>query len=249
MPPCWSAAASTHPRTASSSVRSTGSEPSVGATSHPTTVAPASANSTAAVAPFPPAVPVIEGYLARESHASSANLSSIQSAVKAPTCGRWSRPTCSVAPSSGVKIRSSRLRAVHGLVVGLVRVGDVDLTVVLAVGDQERHGDLVDDAVEVDGLGGLDEGLDVVVPPHPQHVLPVVRHRVLALALEALLLHLAPVVVGAPGDDELDPLLERGGARRVVAAERPADQADPVVRRRRRGSRGSPRTRRPSPRS
>ncbi len=41
-------------------------------------------------------------------HPIAANVSSIQSAVYAPTCGRWSSPTCSVAPSSGVKTRSSR---------------------------------------------------------------------------------------------------------------------------------------------
>ena len=110
MPPCSDAAASTQRRTASSSVRSTGSEPSTGAMSQPTTVAPAAANSAAAAAPWPPAVPVISATLPVEtSHAISANVSSIQSAVNAPTCGRWSSPTCSVAPSSGVKIRSSRL--------------------------------------------------------------------------------------------------------------------------------------------
>jgi hypothetical protein len=39
---------------------------------------------------------------------SSANVSATQSAMKVLTWGRWSRPMCSVAPSSGVKIRSSR---------------------------------------------------------------------------------------------------------------------------------------------
>ena len=42
--------------------------------------------------------------------------------------------------------------------------------------------------------------VEVVVAPHPEHVLPVVRDRPLALALEAAALHGAPVVVGAPGD-------------------------------------------------
>ena len=39
---------------------------------------------------------------------SSAKVSLTQSAMKPMTCGKWSRPMCSVAPSSGVKIRSSR---------------------------------------------------------------------------------------------------------------------------------------------
>ena len=68
-------------------------------------------------------------------------------------------------------------------------------------------------------LGVLDELRDVVEAPHPKHVLPVVRDRVLPLALEPPLLHLAPVVVGAPDGDELQPLLEGGSPRGVVAAE------------------------------
>ena len=44
-----------------------------------------------------------------DAHARSANVSAIQSAMYALTCGRWSRPMCSAPPSSGVKTRSSRL--------------------------------------------------------------------------------------------------------------------------------------------
>src|SRR3712207_8573666 len=51
--------------------------------------------------------------------------------------------------------------------------------------------------------------LVAVLAPHPQHVRPVVRNRALALALLAPALHGAPVVVGAPGDAEGEPLLER----------------------------------------
>ena len=43
-----------------------------------------------------------------ERQASSARVSSTQSATNALMCGMWSRPTCSAAPSSTVKIRSSR---------------------------------------------------------------------------------------------------------------------------------------------
>src|ERR1700722_17310607 len=118
------------------------------------------------------------------------------------------------------------LGAGHGLLVGAVRVLKRDLPVTRAVRDEERHGDLLHHPVQVDLVGELDELLQVVVAPHPQHVLPVVRHRPLALALQAAPLHRAPVVVGAPGDHEREPFLERGGARRVVAAERPAGQPD-----------------------
>ena len=251
MPPCSAAAASTQRRTASSSVRSTGSEPSVGAMSQPTTVAPAPANSAAAAAPWPPAVPVIRATLPPPSqrHASSEKVSSTQSATNALMCGMWSRPTCSAAPSSTREDPQLALGAVDRLVVGLVGVVDRDLPVVLAVGDQERDGDLVDDAVEVDPLGVLDELVDVVAAPHPEHVLPVVRHRVLALALEALLLHLAPVVVGAPDGDELDPLLERRGARARSSRRATSRRGRSGRCRRRRGSRGSRRRPSPSPRS
>jgi hypothetical protein len=57
-------------------------------------------------------------------------------------------------------------------------------------------------------------------------MLPVVRNRVLALALLPPPLHPAPIVVRAPGDDQGEALLERGGPRRVVAAERDAQDAD-----------------------
>ena len=141
---------------------------------------------------------------------------------------------CSVAPSSGGEDPQLALGGVDRLLVGAVRVLQRDLPVVRAVGDQERHGDLLDDAVEVDVVGEVDEVVEVGRrAPHPEHVLPVVRDRALALALEAAALHGAPVVVGAPGDAQGEPLLERGGARGVVAAQRPADDADAVRRRRR----------------
>ena len=56
----------------------------------------------------------------------------------------------------------------HGLVVRLVRVLERDLPVACPVGDQERHGDLLDDAVEVDLVGELDELVERAIPPDPQ---------------------------------------------------------------------------------
>ena len=129
---------------------------------------------------------------------------------------------CSVAPSSAVKIRSSRFGELTRLVVGAVRVLQRDLPVVGAVAI--RNGTVIFSTTPSrwTPVGELDELVQVGVPPHPQHVLPVVGHRPLALALEPPALHRAPVVVGAPGNAQGEPLLERGGAGRVVAAQRPA---------------------------
>ena len=112
-----------------------------------------------------------------------------------------------------------------GLIVGPVRVVERDLPVARTVGDEERHRDLLDDAVEVDLAGERDELIEGVVTPDPQDVVPVVRHGPLPLALQPAALDRAPVMVGAPGDDQGEPLLEGGGARRVVPAQGPADQA------------------------
>ena len=120
-------------------------------------------------------------------------------------------------------------RAVHRLVVGAVRVLQRDLPVVLAVADQERHVDLFDHPVEVDLSAKSTNSFRSCRrgSPHPQHVFPVVRHRPLPFALQPAALHCAPVVVRAPGDDQRQPLLERGGPRGVITAERPADHPDP----------------------
>ena len=72
--------------------------------------------------------------------------------------------------------------------------------------------------------------------PDPAHMLPIVRHGEIALAREALLLHVAPVVVGAPDDAAGEARLEGDGAGAIVAAERNALAADPLRDRRRRAS-------------
>ena len=61
--------------------------------------------------------------------------------------------------------------------------------------------------------------LDRLAAEHPVHVLGVARHGRLAPAADAIL-DTAPVIVDrAPRDRALEALLERGGARRIVAAE------------------------------
>ena len=81
------------------------------------------------------AVEVGRGRTAR-AHASSAKVSATQSAMKVPTCGRWSRPMCSVAALLGGEDPQLPLGAVDRLLVGAVGVGERDLPVVLAVGDR-----------------------------------------------------------------------------------------------------------------
>ena len=56
---------------------------------------------------------------------------------------------------------------VHRLLIGPVRVLQGNLTIVLPVHDQERHRDLVDDAIEVDRVGELDELVEIVIAPDP----------------------------------------------------------------------------------
>ena len=85
---------------------------------------------------------------------SSANVSATQSAMKALHVGEVvEADVLGRRPPPAVKIRSSRFGAVDRLVVGAVRVLERDLPVVLAVGDEERHGDLLDHAVEVHVVG------------------------------------------------------------------------------------------------
>jgi hypothetical protein len=94
------------------------------------------------------------------------------------------------------------------------------------VGDEERNGNFLDDAVQADLRGEVDEFREGSLSPDPDDVVPVVRYWPFALALESPALDRAPVVVATPGDDEPEPFLERGGAPGVVPAERPADQPD-----------------------
>ena len=71
-----------------------------------------------------------------------------------------------------------------------------------------------------------EEVIDVARAEYPLHVGPVMWHRVLALAPQALLLHLVPVVVGAPHGAAGEARLEGDGTRREIAAQRDAGHAD-----------------------
>ena len=101
-----------------------------------------------------------------------------------------------------------------------------DLGVLLAVGDEERHPDALDHTVQMHLLGDAHEVVDVLGTPHPADVLPVVRHGEVALFFQALLLHVAPVVIRAPGHATDEAWLEGDRARAVVAAEGNAFQTD-----------------------
>ncbi len=68
------------------------------------------------------------------------------------------------------------------------------------MGDQERNLYPVENAVEVDVLGDAHELIHVAGAPNPADMVPIVRDGKVALALQSLLLHVAPVVVGAPDD-------------------------------------------------
>ncbi len=102
------------------------------------------------------------------------------------------------------------------------------LAVPLAVGDQERNPDLLHLAVEGDVRAEGHEALHVIGAPHPADVLPVVRHRALALVAPSRLLHLAPVVVGAPDETAGEAGLVGDCAGRVVAAQRDAPHPEPA---------------------
>jgi hypothetical protein len=90
------------------------------------------------------------------------------------------------------------VRRIDELVVALMRVVDADLPVACTVGDEERYADLCHHAVQVHPGRLLEKLVHVLRAKHPHHVVPVMRHGILALAIQALLLHLGPVVIRAP---------------------------------------------------
>ncbi len=95
--------------------------------------------------------------------------------------------------------------------------------------DQEGHLDPVHVAVQVHVLGLGEEIVHVARAEHPEHVLPVMRHGVLAFALHALVLYFVPVVVGTPGSAAGKARFVSHRTRRKVTAQRNAGHADRVV--------------------
>ena len=108
-------------------------------------------------------------------------------------------PTCSTPPSRSVKIFSSRNRRIDELIVALLRIVERDLAILGPMRHAETaRGCAPCDAIQVHLGRAVQELLHVARTEGPHDVRPVVRHGVLALALEALVLHLCPSVVGAP---------------------------------------------------
>jgi hypothetical protein len=120
-------------------------------------------------------------------------------------------------------------RAVDGLVIALVRILERDLPILRTVGDEVGHRHILHMACEKDARHEFHELVQRLFAPNPHHVVPIMRHWTVAFACEATTLQIAPIVVGAPGDAELEALLVTGGAWRVLAAERPTHHADAIV--------------------
>ena len=94
------------------------------------------------------------------------------------------------------------------------------------MGDEERHPYAVENAVEMDVLRDAHKSVDILAPPHPAHMLPVVRYRKIAFAFAAALLYLPPVVIGAPHHAAGEARLKRHRPRAVIAAQRDPFHAD-----------------------
>src|SRR5208337_52046 len=96
--------------------------------------------------------------------------------------------------------------------VALMRVRQGYLSVVGSMRDQERHPYVLDNADQRNSRDEFHERIEAVLAPDPHHVIPIVRHRPIAFFGEAAPLQFAPVMVGAPGDAELEAFLKRGAA-------------------------------------
>jgi hypothetical protein len=116
--------------------------------------------------------------------------------------------------------------AIDKLVIALVCIIKADLSVLLAMGHKERHLYPVHDAVQghVGRLG--EEIVHVGRAEHPHHMRPIVGHGVFALAIQPLLLHFRPIVIGAPHCAGGEARFERDRARRIMTAQRNAGHAD-----------------------
>src|SRR4029077_19217447 len=87
------------------------------------------------------------------------------------------------------------LAAVDELIIGALRPMQRDLRVLGAMGNKKRNLDAAENTVEMDVLDDAQEVVDVARTPRPADVLPIVGDREVALALQPLLLHVAPVVI------------------------------------------------------
>ena len=108
--------------------------------------------------------------------------------------------------------------AVDRLFIALVRVLDRNLTITRPMRNEKRDGDLVDYAVEAHRGRPSHEGVDIGLAEYPHHVVPVMRNRVLALAVTTALLQFAPVVVRTQNGTKRKTLFKRRRSRRKVSA-------------------------------
>src|SRR5688500_1568789 len=130
-----------------------------------------------------------------------------------------------LAPGEDLQLAPRRARQ---LLERAVRVGYGNLPVLLAVRDQERHADAVEMAFERHFGRLRQEIVHAARAERPEHMRPVVRHRVLAFAANTGLLHFRPIVVRAPDRPAPEARLIGNRARREVAAERYAGHPDAV---------------------
>src|SRR6516165_758324 len=111
-------------------------------------------------------------------------------------------------------------------IVEPLRIAQRNLLVVFAVHHQERAAHFLHDAVELERLEPLQCVLERRGAQDPHDVVARDRQRCLELGLDAPLPHRVIIPDGAPGDAGGKARLERGTARRVVAAEADRDDAD-----------------------
>ena len=110
------------------------------------------------------------------------------------------------------------IAAVDRMLVGLFRVPQRDLPVVFAVDDQERAGDLIGELAKVHLPHDRPRLIQGRGAEHPLRMVDKTGHRRFLGPADAGFERQAEIEDRAPGDAALEPLLERGRARGVVAA-------------------------------
>jgi hypothetical protein len=116
--------------------------------------------------------------------------------------------------------------AVGELIERLMRILQPDLPIVRAVRNQERHFDAIEDTVQMHSLSLTQEIVHILRAENPPDVTPVVGHGVFPFPLQALLLNLRPIVIGAPDGATGESRLECHCTGRKVATERDANHTD-----------------------
>ena len=75
-----------------------------------------------------------------------------------------------------------------------MRVFERDLPIAAAVGDQESGVDFLDHSIQFHPRRPGEQFLDRRLAEYPHHMIPVMRHRAIAFARHAALLHLALMI-------------------------------------------------------